>query len=107
MPAADIRAAILNDGAGEARKVTVPRWGDVYVRDISGDEFDRYTREAKDALGDLAEVHQLAFGVALVLCDEHGERIFDPMNPADLVLLGKRRKRDLDAVITAGVETGN
>ena len=107
MPAADIRAAILNDGAGEARKVTVARWGDVYVRDISGDEFDRYTREAKDALGDLAEVHQYAFAAALVLCDENGNRVFDPMNPEDLALLGKRRKRDLEALVSAGAETGN
>lgn len=108
MPAAEMRAAIENDGAEKPHaKVEIPRWGVVYVRDISGDEFDRYTREAKEAFGDLAELHQLAFGAAIVLCDENGERLYDPMNPAHLALLGGKRKRDLEKVVSAGAETGN
>lgn len=105
MPAADIRARMAGDGAEAVRAVEVPKWGTVYVRDFTAGESDRWRANAKERLGDLADIEPTAFAAALAICDENGERVFDPLNTDDLAFLSKRRKRDLDLIL--GAASGN
>lgn len=98
------------DGAEDIRPVDIPKWGTVYVRDMLGDESDewvRKSRELKDEIGDLSEIHPTAFAVAMVLCDETGKRVYDPLNADDLKFLGTRRKRHLNQILAVGDTSGN
>ena len=105
MSAAEIRARMMADGAEAVRAVDVPKWGTVYVRDYSAGEADRWRANAKERLGDVADVEPTAFAAALTICDENGARVFDPLDADDLAFLSKRRKRDLDLIL--GVGPGN
>jgi hypothetical protein len=106
MPAADIRARMAADGAEEVRAVEVPKWGTVYVRDMTAGESDRWVAKSKE-LGDLGDVDPSAFAAAMIICDETGQRIFDPLNADDLAFLSKRRKLDLNRILTVGDSSGN
>lgn len=105
MSASDIRARMTADGAEAVRAVEVPKWGTVYVRDVTAGEADRWRVNAKERLGDLADVEPTAFAAAITICDENGERVFDPLDAGDLAFLSKRRKRDMDLIL--GVASGN
>lgn len=105
MSAKDIRAAMAADGAGDVVKVAVDKWGDVYVRDVSLEESERVARAAREKFGDEFDSTQSAFATAMVLCDENGARVFDPLNEDDLAFLGKRRSRDITAILTAAAGT--
>ena len=107
MSAADIRARMAGDGAADVRSGEVPKWGTVYVRDVTAGESDRWAMQAKERLGDLADVEPTAFAAAIVICDEAGNRVFDPMSSEDLAFLSKRRKRDLNLIVEAGAPRGN
>lgn len=107
MSAADIRSRMAGDGAESVRSVEVSKWGTVYVRDVTAGESDRWAAQAREKLGDLADVEPTAFAAAIVICDESGERVFDPMDPEDLAFLSKRRKRDLLRILEAGTPEGN
>lgn len=95
-------AAMQADGADAVVKVDIPRWGAVYVRPVTVEEAERYSSPQE---GD--ERSQIAVLAARVICDEKGERIFDPDDPEDVALLAKRRSADLMKVITAGTDSGN
>jgi len=111
MAAADIRAAMAADGAEDIRPVEIPKWGTVYVRDMAAGESDtwvRKSRELKDEIGDLSEIHPTAFVAAMIICDETGARVFDPLNADDLAFLSKRRQRDLNRLVGGiGDTSGN
>ncbi len=107
MSAAEIRARMAGDGADDVRSIEVPKWGTVYVRDVTAGEFDKWSAQVKDRLGDLADIDQTAFAAAIVICDEKGHRVFDPLDPEDIAFLSKRRKRDLNLILQAGVASGN
>lgn len=106
MSAADIRARMAGDGAEEVRSVEVPKWGTVYVRDPTAGESDRWTAKARERLGDMSDLDPTAFAAAIVICDETGARVFDPLDPDDLAFLSKRRKRDLNLILQ-GAAPGN
>lgn len=78
--------AMQGTATSKPRAIKVPKWGTVYVRDITVDEAD----EASQDTGDEKDKHRIARGVARVLCDEQGNRLFDPANEADVALLGKQ-----------------
>lgn len=107
MSAADIRSRMAGDGAEDVRSVEVPKWGTVYVRDPTAGESDRWTAQAKERIGDVADLDPTAFAAAIVICDESGQRVFDPLNADDLAFLSKRRKRDLNLILQAGAASGN
>lgn len=95
-----IRAAMAADGAADVTKVEgVPEsWGEVYVRAVTLAESERVARAAKEKFG--ADFEQgSAFTVAMVLCDADGERVFDPLNAADLAFLESRRSRDVTRIL--------
>lgn len=98
---------MAEDGAADVRSVEVEKWGTVYVRDMTAGEADRWMSKSKEALGDLADVNPTAFAAAMIICDDKGERVFDPLDRDDLDFLSGRRKRDLDRIMQAGAAAGN
>lgn len=66
------------------RAVEVPKWGTVYVRDVTVDEAD-----AASEAGDEKDIHRIARGAARVICDEQGNRLFDPAKESDVEFIGK------------------
>lgn len=106
-----IRAAMADDGAGVLIEVDVPRWGGkVWIRPPLVDEIKKQEQEEEDAaaVADPAAMGRTyARAVARILCDENGERIFDPDNADDIALLMKRREADLQKVLLAGRDLGN
>lgn len=93
----ELIAAMVADGADKPVKVTIRRWGDVYVRSPSVEEAENQ----KTLPDDEAEQHTLARAAALVICDESGKRVFDPLSHDDIALLSKRRAVDLRVVLNA------
>lgn len=85
--------------AAKPRKIQVPGWGDVYVKSLTVEEVDLQQQEppveGKDRL-------RFARGAARLLCDEHGQRLFDATDPDDLELLAKQPWESLKLVITEG-----
>jgi hypothetical protein len=99
----ELIAAMKADGAETPIAVDVPKWGRVYVRfpSVAEAEVQKPLPEGE------ADLHTLARAAALVLCDEKGERMFDPLNADDIALLSARRAADLQKIISAGRESGN
>ena len=103
----DVRSRMAADGAEAVHSVEVPRWGTIHVRDVSVAESDRWSAKARE-IGNISDIDPTAFAAAVVICDEAGNRIFDPLNEDDIAFLGKRRKRDLSIVLSAaGADSGN
>lgn len=72
----------------------------VYVRSISGEERDRFEASNQVRKGGKIvpnPVHIRARFCALVMCDEHGKRLF---SDADVMALTRKNVRQLDAVWT-------
>lgn len=91
------------DGAEKPIKVDIPAWGAVYVRLPSVAEADAREDEALEAGGKRG----YARAAAMVICDENGNRLFDPANEDDIALLSQRRFSDLQQVLLAGRPSGN
>lgn len=77
------------------RKVDVPKWGTVYVRDVTVAEVEEQTRDTEDKQDKM----RIARGVARVLCDENGNRLFDPDDADDVGLLAKQPWKLLSKII--------
>lgn len=85
------------------RKITVPKWGDVYVRDVTLAEVedqDADTADGKDKL-------RLARAAARVMCDEHGALLFDSSDADDVRLLSQQPWKLIQKVLAAASEEGN
>ena len=67
--------------------VTVEPWGALYVKPQTVEEADEAS-EFKAPPG--TKQHNLARGAARIICDEDGNRIFDPNNESDVELLSKQ-----------------
>lgn len=79
------------------RAVDVPKWGRVYVRDVTVDEVEEQTEDTADK----KDKHRIARGVARILCDENGARLFDPDDADDVSLLAKQPWKLLSKIIEA------
>lgn len=86
------------------RRVHVPAWGgDVIVRSIRGDErdaFDHWCERAEKA-GRLSAQCVRARLAAMVCVDEEGRQLF---KPKDILWLGQKSARALDAIWDAAAE---
>lgn len=95
------RASILAAMAAAAPKPTavdMPAWGGtVYVKVL--------TLAQAEAIGPAGGKYQLARGLASVVVDENGERIFDPDNEDDLQTIGSQSLAVLGPLITAANDT--
>lgn len=79
-------AAMQATAAQKPRAVTVPGWGEVFVRSVTVEEVEA---QADDTEGE-RDKRKIARGVARVLCDAQGNRIFDPANAEDVALISKQ-----------------
>lgn len=87
---------ILNSQDHVTEKVPVPEWGgEVFVRTITGAERDKWESTLSDAKGKLSLENVRARLLALCICDDKGNPIF---NPVDAVTLGRKSARALDRV---------
>lgn len=84
------------------RKVEVPKWGTVYVRDVTVAEVEEQTRDTADK----QDKQRIARGVARILCDENGNRLFNPDDVDDVALLAKQPWKLLSKIISVSEGDG-
>lgn len=82
----ELIAAMTATADAKPRAVKVPKWGTVYVRDVTVEEAEAHADDTKDG----KDKNRIARGAARVLCDESGKRLFDPDSDADVALLAKQ-----------------
>ena len=93
---------ILSINDIKTKEVEIPEWkGSVFVREMSVGEIELYQRYAIK-MESAAEPNLVAFLVALVVCDEKGERIFDGQE--DVVQLAKKSGRVLSRIAAEASE---
>lgn len=97
MDRAALIAAMQSTAAEKPVAVTVPKWGTVYVRQVTVAEVDEQSADT-DAMNDK---NKIARGACRVLCDETGARLFDPKSAADVALLASQPWPLLRAVLSA------
>lgn len=97
----ELITAIRATATQAPRAVVVPKWGTVYVRDITVAEVEEQTADT-DAKNDKL---RFARAAARVLCDEAGVLLFDPNDNEHVALLAKQPWKLLRKVLeedTAG-----
>lgn len=82
----DLIAAMQITASPRPIAITVPNWGTVYVKPPTVEEVDANTDDNAKP-GDVDRKRRLARAAARVICDEQGQRLFDPQNDADVTLL--------------------
>lgn len=97
MDRAALIAAMKVTAAEKPVAVTVPKWGEVYVRQLTVAEVDEQSADT-DAKEDK---HKLARAACRVLCDENGDRIFDPASKDDVSLVASQPWSILRKVLSA------
>ena len=88
--------AALRETANEKPRSVETKWGTVYVKSLTVGEVDAQTDDTADG----KDKNRIARAVARILCDENGERMFNPDDPADIALLAKQPWKLLRTVIT-------
>jgi len=79
-------AAMKQTAAFKPKPVEIEGWGTVYVRALTVAEFDEQVQQAANG----GEKQRIAKGAARILCDENGNRVFDPENVDDVALLASQ-----------------
>lgn len=74
--------------------VTVPGWGDIFVRAQTVEEVDALEGEPSESKADdeaaLPKHTRLARSACAVICDADGKRLLNPSNPEHVALVGKQ-----------------
>lgn len=86
MNRAELIAAMQTTASQKPVPVTTPSWGVVFVKPPTVEEVDANTDDNAKP-GEVDRKRRLARAAARVICDEQGQRLFDPMNTADVDLL--------------------
>jgi hypothetical protein len=95
-------AAMQVTAAEKPSPVTVKGWGTVHVRALTVAEVEAQADDTSDG----RDKNRIARGVARLLCDESGKRLFDPDNAADIGLLASQPWKLLRQVIdTSDLQT--
>jgi hypothetical protein len=97
MDRASLIAAMQAVAAEKPVPVTVPKWGTVYVRQLTVAEVDAQAADTKDK----DDKNRIARGACRVLCDEHGARLFDPDDATDVALVASQPWALLRQVLAA------
>jgi hypothetical protein len=92
-------AAMKATAATPPRKITVPGWGDVYVKALTVEQVDLQQQEPAV---DGKDRFRFARGAARMLCDESGALLFDADKAEDLELLAAQPWDTLKAILVAG-----
>lgn len=82
----ELIAAIRATATQAPRAVVVPKWGTVYVRDITVGEVEEHTADTENK----TDKAKFARAVARVLCDETGTLLFDANDNEHVALLAKQ-----------------
>lgn len=83
--------------AAEKPKAVQTKWGVVYVKSPTVAEVEEQIAEKKEG----SDKNSIAKAAARLICNEEGERIFDPSNPGDIALLVAQPMAYLSAVTNA------
>lgn len=82
MDKAALRERILATANPKPSPVEVEGWGTVYVKPLTVGDIESFNSDTDPAL-------KAARSIARVLCDEHGELIFDANSPEDLFAINR------------------
>jgi len=82
------------------RLVTIPKFGAVYIREITIGEVDDQIADTSDA----KNKRGVARGACRLLCDSTGKRLMDPANEAHVDRMAKQPLRVLQAINKAAEE---
>lgn len=99
-------AAMQATAAQAPRPVTVPGWGEVFVRSVTVAEIEAQTEDTEGA----KDKHKIARGVARVLCDADGNPILDATNDEHVQLIARQPwplLRRILAISDKGNDPGN
>jgi len=91
MSTAELRARILATANPKPFPLDIEEWGAVYVKPLLVGELEGIGEGVDPKL-------RTARGVARVLCDKHGELIFDPNSTQDLFLINGLRSDSLNKI---------
>lgn len=100
MNRAELIAAMEVAAAEKPTAITIKGWGKLYVRAVTVEEVEAQDDEVADA-NDKPDKQNIVRAAARIICDENGDRIFDPYNKDDLALLGKQSWKRLRQIINA------
>jgi hypothetical protein len=99
----DLMAAMQVTAARKPVPVTVLGWGDLFVKPPTVEEIEA----ASDAIEpEDGKKRRYARGAARLICNEQGERIFDPANEAHVDLIAKQPWSMLQKVMAAAETKG-
>jgi hypothetical protein len=98
---AALRAAMEAATKVPPRAVNVPAWGadPIFIRALTVGEIEAQTADTESV-----DKKRIARGVVRIICDEKGERLFDPDNEADVDLISRQSWNTLRAVLDAANE---
>lgn len=82
----DLLAMFKATAVAAPRPVVIPKWGTVYIRDVTLAE----VQDQDDDSANGKDKMRLARAVARVLCDKDGALLFDPADPDDVRLLSQQ-----------------
>lgn len=91
MDKAALRARILATANPKPMPIEVAAWGTVYIKPLTVGDIESFSSDVDPAL-------KAARSIARVLCDEHGELIFDPTSAEDLFAINGLRMDSLKAI---------
>jgi len=94
MNKSELRARILATANPKPFPLDIEEWGDVYVKPLLVGELEAISDDVDPKL-------RTARGVARVLCDKHGELIFDPASTEDLFAINGLRSESLNKIQAA------
>ncbi len=97
MDRASLVAAMQAVAAEKPVAVAVPKWGTVYVRQLTVAEVDAQAADTTDK----DDKNRIARGACRVLCDEAGVRLFDPDDAHDVALVASQPWALLRQVLSA------
>jgi hypothetical protein len=102
MDRAALIAVMTATAAEPPLPVDVPKWGRVYVKPITVAEVED---QAADTDPDKKNKRRMARAAARVICDEAGNRVFDPDDEEHVALLAKQPWSLLRVVLEASDPT--
>jgi hypothetical protein len=93
----ELLAAWEAEDAQPLTAVEIKGWPKIYVRSMTVAEVD--AQQAVD--GGWKKDAKLSIGTATVICDEKGNRLFDPDNEADVKRIGTRSWAKISKALSA------
>lgn len=92
----ELIAAMEAAASAKPKAIPVPGWkGTVYVRALTVAEVEEQTADTENT----KDKRRIARGACRVICDESGQRVFDPDNDEDVTLLSRQPWAILQGVL--------